>query len=147
MQITQAEHEEIVELICEVVNASDPDQDYENPLNYKNLFYKLDELLEKYGDISELINTKAHFTDEVEEQIDLYQRAIALALNEMDGCSLTQAAESLVEIYITDRPDHSKAEEWCVKLDGWMSQYGSEFTISSLADIKARVQRMKISSV
>ena len=145
--ITKNEHEVLIELICDIVNDSDDDQFYENPECTNNLLNELDRLDSKYGEMPMLISTRADFTDDVKIQIKLYKKAIQLALKSGDISTLVMAAESLVEIYVSDYPNSREALEWFDKLKIYNNGYGDKYIISTYPELKAKINRMGIKVV
>lgn len=141
MGLTKKENEEVLELICEIVNSSGPDQEYEN------LFNKLDRLRLKYGELSRLLSLRADFTVSAEARVKLYERAVELAEKSNDYAELTQSAESLTQVYIEDKPDFDKALCWYQKLEKWVVDSNDEFIITPLPEMKALILRLQIKSV
>jgi hypothetical protein len=147
MPLTKKENDEVLELVCDIVNDSDPDQEYENPLCHENLFNKLDRLRLKYGELARLLGLRADFTDSNEERVELYERAIKISEKSYDYVGLTQSAESLTQIYIDDKPDFDKALFWYEKLEKWVAGSNDESILMPLSEIKAQIHRLKIKSV
>lgn len=147
MSLTKKEFDELVDLICDIVNTSNPDLDYDNPLCDKNLFNKLDKLLLKYGELPDLLCIRADFIDSIDERLKLYKRAIELSKTLNDFKNLTQSAESITLIYIEEQPDYDNAYKWFNKLESWVSEYGDEYITIPLSETKSRIMRLKIHSV
>lgn len=57
------------------------------------------------------------------------------------------AAESLVEIYVSDYPNSKEALEWLDKLKIYNNGYGDKYIISTYPELKAKINRMGIKVV
>ncbi len=146
MPLTEKEYEELVELVCDIVNTSDPDQEYENSLCHKNLFKQLDWLCLKYGELPDLLSIRADHIELIGQRLELYERAIDLAENLEDYANITQSVESIIQIYIDEQPNYDNASRWFEKLESAVSKYGDEYITTSLSETKAQIMRLKISS-
>jgi hypothetical protein len=103
------------------------------------LLYKLKRLRFRYGEQPIILSTQADFIDSVEDRLQLYIRAVVLTENGCDIACLTQSAESVLELYMDDFSDVDKAEIWYSKLCGYIEQFGDEYLINTIAQLKERL--------
>jgi len=143
--LSPEERDEIHELILDAVNASANDED-STPINDR-LLYKLDRLRLKYGELPEILATRADSIESIDERLRLYKRAVELAQKKLDIASLTQSAESITIIYIDELSDYNNGLHWLNQLKKFITLHGDDYTCDKLSNLKANLNRLKIKSV
>jgi hypothetical protein len=137
MSLTVEEWSQIETLVGDVVNGIS---------SRDALIYQIKRLRLQYGELPILLSTEADFIDPIEPRLSLYKRAVELSQNPLDVSCLTQSAESLVEIYIEELSDYDNGLIWIIKLQEFVSSYGSDRILNSLSELEAKLKRLKIES-
>lgn len=127
---------DIVDLICDIAEASDEGDTRVADEYTFDLHCMLDNLQKSYGLQPLIVSTRADFTDDIGEQISLYEQAIALAEQANDPICILQSTESLAQIYIEELADPAKGAEWLALLKKCVSQYSDEFLCGEIVELE-----------
>jgi hypothetical protein len=128
--LPEFEMEKIHDLILDVVNGV---------TDRGPLLYQLKRLRLRYGEQPIILSTQADFINSVEDKLQLYKRAVVLSESGCDIACLTQSAESVLELYLDEFSDVDKAKIWYSKLCGYIEQYGDEYLINTITQLKERL--------
>ncbi|MDB9741496.1 hypothetical protein OAB00_01435 [Akkermansiaceae bacterium] len=94
-KITKIAWAKVIEVACDIANASEAGDDVLVTAHTEKLFAVLDELEEEFGEHPELYDTRADFTDDPEERMRLYKYALQLAVTIDDQVVKAEIQESI----------------------------------------------------
>ena len=111
-------------LAVDVANASMRDDDEATGASRRHLLEYLDFLQEKYGPLPSILATRASYSDDRTEKLDLLTRAYALADARRDHRSQLYVASSLAELHIEEFRDASEGLRWLRLVRGLLEEVG-----------------------
>ena len=127
---------EVIDLICDITSVIDEGDTLVADEYTFDLHCMLDDLERAHGAQPIIISTKADFTDDIDEQIGLYEQAINMAEQVNDPICIVQSAESLAQLYIEEIADPEKGTAALTDLKKYVAQYGDEYLCGELAELE-----------
>jgi len=122
--ISAEDWDEVHEFALEILDASVKADDNERTRRKVALLNYLDHLEGKYGELPSILATRADNIDDVEQRIQLLNRAYVLAKARNDSLNELEIAHSLTALYLEELQDKAEGSKWLECLRAHADQRG-----------------------
>ena len=149
--ISTEDWEVVKDFAAKIANAVCAEDNANSQRLTEDLLRYLERLETKYGRLPSIIATKADYTTELNQRVQLLKQAYALAKQSNDKVNMTLTASSLAQLFVEETLDVSSAQAWLALLsnalgDNWDDLEHQEF-LKLQGELESLKRRAKPSSL
>jgi hypothetical protein len=133
----------VKDFAARIANAVCADDNANSQRLTEELSRYLERLETKYGKLPSIIATKADYTADLNQRVELLKQAYALAKQSDDKVNMTLTASSLAQLFVEEALDVPSAESWLALLSDALGDSWDDLEHQELLRLQRELENLK----
>jgi hypothetical protein len=141
--ISTEDWEVVKDFAAKIATAACADDNAKSQRLTEDLLRYLERLETKYGKRPSIIATKADYTTDLNQRVQLLKQAYALAKQSDDKVNMTLTASSLAQLFVEEALDVPSAESWLALLSDALGDSWDDLEHQELLRLQRELENLK----
>src|SRR6266853_5733168 len=141
--ISTEDWEVVKDFAAKIATAACADDNANSQRLTEELSRYLERLETKYGKLPSIIATKADYTADLNQRVELLKQAYALAKQSDDKVNMTLTASSLAQLFVEEALDIPSAESWLALLSDALGDTWDDLEHQEFLKLQRKFENLK----